>query len=372
MEDPKMRRPYIQEQTTTRTKRYPRGQRFRPFYSDAVGRWVGGKWYPTKREAQAFLDELERQRVTGTLTDTSAGRATFEAVWNERRAREDFAANTIASQDNVWRVAGPALGRRAVLNITPAMVDAVVGQFSGPAAQAKARSVLKAVFEYAVANRRITVNPAKVARKSRTRSARMAARSELSAEDKRRLTANELRALLDAVPDRNRMMVELMARIGLRPGECYALKVEKFDPEARTLRIDETTSEERFTKTGESRTVKLPRIVADRLADHVERYATNGLVFPDRDGTEYTTSGFRSIFQRAAAKVDVNHGYSPRDLRHTAAAFAIAHGANVYHVQNMLGHAKPSITLDVYGFLWDKSSEDLADALDAAIREQDS
>jgi integrase len=40
-------------------------------------------------------------------------------------------------------------------------------------------------------------------------------------------------------------------------------------------------------------------------------------------------------------------GLLPNDLRHTAAAFAVAHGANVYDGQNMLGHAKPSITLDV-------------------------
>jgi hypothetical protein len=48
-------------------------------------------------------------------------------------------------------------------------------------------------------------------------------------------------------------------------------------------------------------------------------------------------------------------------------SFAIAHGATVYDVQRMLGHSKPSITLDVYGERWEGSQERLADALDVAL-----
>lgn len=40
----------------------------------------------------------------------------------------------------------------------------------------------------------------------------------------------------------------------------------------------------------------------------------------------------------------------------------------MYAVQRMLGHAKPSITLDVYGSLWDDSLEKLAESMDEAIR----
>jgi hypothetical protein len=56
------------------------------------------------------------------------------------------------------------------------------------------------------------------------------------------------------------------------------------------------------------------------------------------------------------------------DLLHSAVSFAVAHGANVYHVSKMVGHSKPSITLDVYGELWDDSQEQLATKLDEAIR----
>ena len=46
----------------------------------------------------------------------------------------------------------------------------------------------------------------------------------------------------------------------------------------------------------------------------------------------------------------------------------IAAGANVKAVQRMLGHAKASMTLDVYADLFDEDLDGVAGKLDAAIR----
>ena len=59
---------------------------------------------------------------------------------------------------------------------------------------------------------------------------------------------------------------------------------------------------------------------------------------------------------------------SPHDLRHTAASLAVSAGANVKAVQRMLGHAKASMTLDVYADLFDDDLDVVADRLDTAIR----
>jgi integrase len=59
---------------------------------------------------------------------------------------------------------------------------------------------------------------------------------------------------------------------------------------------------------------------------------------------------------------------TPHDLRHTAASLAVSAGANVKAVQRMLGHAKASMTLDVYADLFDDDLDSVADNLDAAIR----
>ena len=59
---------------------------------------------------------------------------------------------------------------------------------------------------------------------------------------------------------------------------------------------------------------------------------------------------------------------TPHDSRHSAASLAISAGANVKCVQRMLGHAKGSMTLDVYADLFDEDLDGVAGRLDAAIK----
>ena len=159
-----------------------------------------------------------------------------------------------------------------------------------------------------------------------------------------------------------------MARVGLRPGEAYALLVGKLDPLKRTLFIDTAASGD--TKTGQARTVVLPTVIIEELVAHIgSTWDAEALIFPGERGQMLDAGNFRSrIFKPAAQRAGLGDGLRINDLRHSAVSFAVAHGANVYAVQRMLGHAKPSITLDVYGELWDESQVELANRLDAAIR----
>ena len=75
------------------------------------------------------------------------------------------------------------------------------------------------------------------------------------------------------------------------------------------------------------------------------------------------------VFSKARQRAGLSAAITPNQLRHTAAARAIGNGATIYDVQRMLGHARASITLDTYGYLWHGSPEKLAGILDAAIRE---
>ena len=51
-----------------------------------------------------------------------------------------------------------------------------------------------------------------------------------------------------------------------------------------------------------------------------------------------------------------------------AASLAIAAGANVKAVQRLLGHQTASMTLDLYGHLFDDDLVAVADALDTVMR----
>ncbi|WP_419219116.1 tyrosine-type recombinase/integrase [Gordonia sp. CPCC 205333] len=56
--------------------------------------------------------------------------------------------------------------------------------------------------------------------------------------------------------------------------------------------------------------------------------------------------------------------FTPHELRHTAAALAISAGVSVLGVQKMLGHAKASMTLDVYADLFDDDLDAVAVSTD--------
>jgi hypothetical protein len=57
---------------------------------------------------------------------------------------------------------------------------------------------------------------------------------------------------------------------------------------------------------------------------------------------------------------------TPHELRHTAASLAIASGADIKVVQQMLGHKSATMTLNQYGHLFGDRLDVVADAMDTA------
>jgi integrase len=93
------------------------------------------------------------------------------------------------------------------------------------------------------------------------------------------------------------------------------------------------------------------------------------LVFPGNDNRNnfLKDADYRAVFDKAAARIGVK-GLTPHELRHTCASLSIQAGANVKAVQRLLGHATATMTLDLYGHLFDDDLVAVADALDKAMR----
>src|SRR5665811_1202169 len=86
----------------------------------------------------------------------------------------------------------------------------------------------------------------------------------------------------------------------------------------------------------------------------------------DRRGATLRAQTFqRAVLVDAAAAIGVP-GLTPHELRHTAASLAIASGADVKVVQQMMGHKSATMTLDLYGHLFGDRLDLVADALDNA------
>lgn len=91
-------------------------------------------------------------------------------------------------------------------------------------------------------------------------------------------------------------------------------------------------------------------------------------VFASPEGTPLQIHNFRHrVWQPAVRKAGFT-GLRVHDLRHTCASLAIAAGADVKVLQDVLGHASAAMTLDHYGKLLPGRSEQVADRLDALHR----
>ena len=170
-----------------------------------------------------------------------------------------------------------------------------------------------------------------------------------------------------------RLVVLFLAYTGVRFGEMAALRVGRIDLAKRRTVIAESVTPVQglgmvwgTTKTHQRREVPIPRFLVENLAQHLKGRSPDDLVFAGiRSGNPLRVNAFRKAFRPAAESIGMPDLY-PHELRHTATSLAIASGADVKVVQQMLGHGSATMTLDTYGHLFENRLDDVADAMDLA------
>ena len=175
------------------------------------------------------------------------------------------------------------------------------------------------------------------------------------------------------------MLVLTAAYTGLRWGELMGLRRSRVDLLRGTIAVVEQLTEVdgalsfAALKTDASRrTIALPQFVLEELVHHINTYAEagpNGLVFPAPEGGPMRRSNFtRRVWIPARTELGF-HGVRFHDLRHTAAAVAIASGAaNPLVLSRRLGHSTTRMTFDRYGHPFEGADRALAEALDGLGR----
>ena len=162
-----------------------------------------------------------------------------------------------------------------------------------------------------------------------------------------------------------RCLLHLLVTSGIRRGECLGLQWKDVDWTERTMTIErcvtcavgkgtylstpKTKNSVRTIPLMES-TMKLLRelylLTRKRYPDNLLREAFifhgEGGPYAMRDPNSLTAKVKR--FMKANGLPDL----SPHDLRHTAATLLLAEGADIKSVQEILGHADASTTLDYY------------------------
>jgi len=340
---------------------------WRARYRDEAGR-EHARHFARKVDAQRWLDDVSSAVVTGTYTDPRTSRVTladWSATWLAGQAHLKATGRTRV-EGIVRNYVVPRWGSTRLRDVSHAEVQAWVtelmaGGLSASSVQ-RAHGILSQMLDLAVRDRRLAVNPAKGARLPRK-----------LAKPRRFLTADQVEALaVECEP--YGLVVRFLAYTGLRWGEMAALRVRDVDLLRRRMHITRSVTEDNgrlifdTTKTGEERTVPLPRFLAEQITASVAGKGLDDLVFEGTRGGVLRNGNFnRRTFTRAAKAIG-EPNLTPHGLRHTAASLAIAAGGNVKVVQQMLGHATASMTLDLYGHLFPDQLDDVADRLDAIGR----
>ena len=159
------------------------------------------------------------------------------------------------------------------------------------------------------------------------------------------LTTAEVTRLLSA-PDvskpretRNRAILETMYSTGIRVGELCALDIADVDLNGGTVRINAGKgAKDRVVPLGKTASEWIQRYIltARQVQLGVQK---NSRLFVGHCGASMTPSGIEMIVRERAKQAGIEKRVSPHTLRHTFATHMIAAGADISHVQRLLGHS---------------------------------
>jgi integrase len=191
-------------------------------------------------------------------------------------------------------------------------------------------------------------------------------------------TAEQVRAYLEHTADhRLHAAFVVLATTGMRRGECLGLRWSDIDLAAGRLSIVQTVivvnHDVRIgspkTARGRRTVVLDPGTVAvlrkhrqQQLAERLimgAGFADHGLVFRRPDGGPLHPERFSRTFEIEARRAGLPK-IRLHDLRHTWATLALSAGEHPKVVQERLGHANVSITLDVYSHVTEGLHTDAA------------
>ena len=167
------------------------------------------------------------------------------------------------------------------------------------------------------------------------------------------MNPGEVRGLLSVIENpRDKAMVLMLLRTGLRVGELLKLKVDDLNLETQTIFISEGA------KNGVDRVVHISDDARNALMVWLEeRDSSKESLFYAAGRAGFTYGGVRAMFRKYLNKADLSRkGYSLHSLRHTFASDLLNAGMEPESLQLLLGHKHIESTCR-YGRLTDKTRE---------------
>jgi integrase len=272
----------------------------------------------------------------------------------------------------------PALGKIKLAKLTPAHVRGLyrdrLNSGLAPRTVLHIHRTFSKALKQAAADGLIPRNPAAPVKPPQPRR-----------EEIRPLNRDQVRALFEAASgDRLEALYVLAVTAGLRRGELQGLKWDDLDLDAGMLQVRRTLSEPKgryifeAPKSGKGRSIRLTRKATAALKEHRKHqleermekaglWREQGLVFPSAVGTPLSGGNLNRTFKATLKRVGLPKSTRFHDLRHTCATLLLKQGVNPKFVQELLGHADISLTLNVYSHVLPDMGDAAAGAMDAAL-----
>ncbi len=163
------------------------------------------------------------------------------------------------------------------------------------------------------------------------------------------LEPDEVAALIDAIPKRdtldfrNRAIIEILYGCALRLSECVHLDIDDIDLRGRSLRV-------RDGKGGRDRLVPLMKVAMGAVKDylavrrHLVRGPDKGILFLNYRSQRMGPFVVQQLLADLSKRIGMTRRVHPHLLRHSIAVAMLRGGADIRHIQALLGHSSVETT----------------------------
>jgi integrase len=325
-----------------------------------------------KKAARAVLDQRIRESQNRPIqTVDFTVQYVVDALWRPYLDRKQVKPSTKRSYDCELKVhILPALGTMRISDVSPLHIERLLQSRleggSSPKTVRNSVGLLQSVFSLAVDNDLIARSPVRDRHKPRV------IRSE-----KPVWSPDQLRMIVDSVPQQYRSLFQCAMLTGARLGELLGLQWKHIDLEVQTLEIRQALWEGKLVSPKTEGSVRVNYLGPSLLSALVSQKqnsnhnGTEDFVFCKEDGSPLNPDVLRrDVLYPVLDRLGItrtSRAAGFHTFRHSAATIVNQKTGNLKLVQKLLGHSNLSTTADVYTHTSVDANRGAALALEQAI-----
>jgi site-specific recombinase XerD len=168
------------------------------------------------------------------------------------------------------------------------------------------------------------------------------------------LSKDEVQRMIDSTLNiKHRLILMFLYYTGIRLHEIVNVKWEDIDFDRGVIHL-------KVTKGSKDRVI----FFHEKLKNFISEFnlKRQGLVFLSNTGEKYDKRSIQMVVRNAAKRAGIAKRVTPHTLRHSFATHLLEGGADIRHIQNLLGHANLQTT-QIYTHVANKDIKRLAELL---------